>query len=260
MSGVAYRLAGVVYALNSTIANALSLLAFGLSSYAGVYSWLTAAGLQKAYSLLAFPAVLFIPWLVTVIAGFPLGFIHYVLTGHFHRAAARQEYAALRFASLNQQLYGAPPSKDEIDKFLSDMNSRRESWMPFLICGGTAMVLAALVLGGALGYQHAPSVPAAASEQDLLKGAVSAQLRRCWRQAAGDGVETIIVTVRWRLRRDGSLDGEPQVEDPEGSPAFQIAAAAAVGAVKACAPFRLPADKYSKWRTIIWDFDPREML
>ena len=100
-----------------------------------------------------------------------------------------------------------------------------------------------------------------AREQDLLKGKISAQLRGCWRlPGGGGGIETVVVTVHWRLRPDGSLDGEPQVERPQATPVFQIAAEAAVRAVKACAPFTLPPDKYSAWRAIIWDFDPREML
>jgi colicin import membrane protein len=41
---------------------------------------------------------------------------------------------------------------------------------------------------------------------------------------------------------------------------YQIAAEAAMRAVKACSPFTLPPDKYAAWKMIIWDFDPREML
>ena len=81
-----------------------------------------------------------------------------------------------------------------------------------------------------------------AREQDLLKGKISAQLRGCWRlPGGGGGIETVVVTVHWRLRPDGSLDGEPQVERPQATPVFQIAAEAAVRAVKACAPFTLAA-------------------
>jgi colicin import membrane protein len=31
-------------------------------------------------------------------------------------------------------------------------------------------------------------------------------------------------------------------------------------AVKMCTPFTLPPDSYAAWKTIIWDFDPRQML
>ncbi|MCC7253211.1 protein TolA [Hyphomicrobium sp.] len=98
-------------------------------------------------------------------------------------------------------------------------------------------------------------------EQDLLRSQISAQLRQCWKlPGGGGGIETMVVTVRWRLYPDGSLDGEPAIEAPQSGPVFQIAAEAAVRAVKACSPFTLPQDKYWAWKSIIWDFDPREML
>jgi len=98
-------------------------------------------------------------------------------------------------------------------------------------------------------------------EQDLLRAQISAQLRQCWKlPGGGGGIETMVVTIRWRLLPDGSLDGEPAIEAPQPGPVFQIAAEAAMRAVKACSPFSLPPDKYWAWRSIIWDFDPREML
>lgn len=98
-------------------------------------------------------------------------------------------------------------------------------------------------------------------EQDLLRSQISAQLRQCWKlPGGGGGIETIVVTVRWRLFPDGSLDGEPALEAPQSGPVYQIAAEAAMRAVKACSPFTLPQDKYWAWKSIIWDFDPREML
>lgn len=98
-------------------------------------------------------------------------------------------------------------------------------------------------------------------EQDMLKGQISGALRGCWRlPGGGGGIETTVVTLRWRLRQDGTLDGEPSIVDPQGGPVFGIAAEAAIRAVKQCTPFTLPPDKYSAWKTIIWDFDPREMI
>lgn len=98
-------------------------------------------------------------------------------------------------------------------------------------------------------------------EQDLLRAQISAQLRQCWKlPGGGGGIETMVVTLRWRLLPDGRLDGEPSPEAPQSGPVYQIAAEAAVRAVKACSPFSLPADRYWAWKSIIWDFDPREML
>ncbi len=100
-----------------------------------------------------------------------------------------------------------------------------------------------------------------AREEDLLKGLIISQLRNCWKlPGGGGGIETTVVTLKWHLRLDGSLDGEPAVVEPQSSAVYQIAAEAAIRAVKTCQPFNLPADKYVAWKTIIWGFDPRDMM
>ena len=100
-----------------------------------------------------------------------------------------------------------------------------------------------------------------AREQDLLKSQLSGQLRRCWHlPGGGGGIETTVVTLTWHLKPDGSLDGLPKVVEPQSGPVFQIAAEAAVRAVTRCAPFELPPDKYAVWKTVTWNFDPREMM
>lgn len=101
-----------------------------------------------------------------------------------------------------------------------------------------------------------------AREADLLASQIRQQLRNCWRlPGGGGGIETTVVTLSWRLRPDGSLDGEPQVVRPQSDPVYQIAAEAAIRAVKTCSPFTLPADKYEFWSLIEeWNFDPNEML
>ena len=101
-----------------------------------------------------------------------------------------------------------------------------------------------------------------ATERDLLTGIIKTRLRECWHlPAAGGGTQTPVVTLKWRLRLDGSLDGEPQVVAPRGDPAFQLAAEAALRAVRACSPFdQLPPDKYKNWSAITWDFDPSQQL
>jgi colicin import membrane protein len=98
-------------------------------------------------------------------------------------------------------------------------------------------------------------------EQDLLRSQISQQLRGCWKlPGGGGGIETMVVTVRWRLRPDGSLEGEPALDSPQSGAVYQIAAEAAIRAVKMCSPFTLPPDRYWAWKSIIWDFDPREMM
>ena len=73
--------------------------------------------------------------------------------------------------------------------------------------------------------------------------------------AGGGGPDTPIVNVRFRLNQDGSLNGEPVVVDRQNTPLFAIAADASVRAIKQCAPFQLPPDKYSAWSDVTWAFD-----
>ena len=43
--------------------------------------------------------------------------------------------------------------------------------------------------------------------------------------------------------------------DPQNTPLYHIAAEASIRAVKQCAPFQLPPDKYAAWSTVTWAFD-----
>lgn len=115
--------------------------------------------------------------------------------------------------------------------------------------------------GPTLGSAEGRDKQISASEIAVLKGMIQARLKPCWvLPSGGGGSDAPVVTLRWRLKPDGSLDGEPQVEQPRGDPLFRLAAEAAVRAVQGCAPFDLPPDKYNTWRVIIWDFDPSQML
>jgi colicin import membrane protein len=115
--------------------------------------------------------------------------------------------------------------------------------------------------GPALGAPEGKDKQISASEIAMLKGRISARLRGCWRlPSGGGGSDTPVVTLRWRLKPDGSLDGDPHVEQPRGDALFRVAAEAAVRAVRDCSPFDLPSEKYSTWRTITWEFDPSQMM
>lgn len=100
-----------------------------------------------------------------------------------------------------------------------------------------------------------------ATEADMLNSMLDQQLKSQWRlPAGGGGTQTPIVAVRWTLKPDGTLDGEPQVLSPQNNPMFQVAAEAAVRAIKAAQPFKLPPEKYANWRDNTWKFDPSKML
>jgi colicin import membrane protein len=113
----------------------------------------------------------------------------------------------------------------------------------------------------ALGAPEGRDDRISASELAMLKARISQRLRACWRlPSGGGGSDTPVVTLRWRLRPDGTLDGDPHVEQPRGDALFRIAAEAAIRAVQQCSPFDLPPERYSTWRTITWEFDPSQMM
>lgn len=100
-----------------------------------------------------------------------------------------------------------------------------------------------------------------AREQDLLKGMIKSQLAQCWRlPGAGGGTEIPAVTLRWQLAPDGSLQGEPRIQNAPNDTLGNAAAESALRAVRGCQPFRLPPESYEGWRDIEWVFDPRQML
>jgi len=99
------------------------------------------------------------------------------------------------------------------------------------------------------------------SEIDAFK----VQMRRCWSVPAGAAnAQSLAVRIKVFLRPDGSLLQPPQLIDTSrlqsGDNYYRAAAESAMRAIRRCAPFRMPADKYQSWREIDLNFDPREML
>lgn len=106
-----------------------------------------------------------------------------------------------------------------------------------------------------------PSLPVTSSEID----AVRRQIERCWNLPAGardasDLKVTIVV--------DMNVDGTPrraEIEDEalmQGDAFHRVAAESALRAVlnPRCQPFKLPRDKYERWRTMTIVFDPKDMF
>lgn len=95
------------------------------------------------------------------------------------------------------------------------------------------------------------------SEIDALR----AQIQACWNPPAGAvDARELIVRVRLQLRQDGSLQADPMLMNRGGHPAFQIAAEAAMRAIRRCQPYRLPIAKYDVWKDVEVTFDPRDMF
>ena len=96
----------------------------------------------------------------------------------------------------------------------------------------------------------------AVNEIDALR----AKIAQCWSPPPGGlGADAIVVKIRLQLNEDGTLTGLPTVANSGNSAFFQAAADSAVRAVYQCQPYVLPAEKYSLWRDMILNFDPRQM-
>lgn len=103
------------------------------------------------------------------------------------------------------------------------------------------------------------SLPMTISELDALKQ----QVQRCWNVPTGAvNAEDLVVSIEVRLNQDGSLNGNPRIvnEGSYKSDFHRIAAESAKRAVILCGPYKLPADKYERWREITMNFDPKDMF
>jgi hypothetical protein len=91
--------------------------------------------------------------------------------------------------------------------------------------------------------------------------ALRARLAQCWNiQLAPPDPSELRVKLKMFLNPDGSISQAPQVLEVGSSEFARSAAESAVRAVRRCAPYNLPAEKYDSWREINVTFDPREMF
>jgi outer membrane biosynthesis protein TonB len=93
-----------------------------------------------------------------------------------------------------------------------------------------------------------------------LADALKSQIYRCWSPPVG-APHPSIVDFEVSLNPDGSVARPPQLLENSGDAYFHAAVEAARRAIYTCAPYRLPADRYSDWREISdLRFDPSEMM
>jgi len=99
-----------------------------------------------------------------------------------------------------------------------------------------------------------------------LKTMLQSEIYRCWSPPVGaPHAEDLIVTYELYLNPDGSVAQPPQLAANSaaavaGNPYMAAAAEAARRAIYTCAPYRLPAERYSQWRDVTLIFNPRDML
>ena len=97
-----------------------------------------------------------------------------------------------------------------------------------------------------------------------LEAALRAQIANCWRAPADlSNPGRLAVTVHIELAVDGRLASEPVLISPASRAGADgtllVAIDSALRAVRQCAPFTLPADRYESWRSVNFNFDPRTM-
>lgn len=99
-----------------------------------------------------------------------------------------------------------------------------------------------------------------------LGDALRNQIAQCWSPpVAAPHPADLIVDFELFLNPDGSVARPPQLAAnsaaaASGNPFTRAAAEAARRAIYECAPYKLPANRYSDWRDITLEFDPRQMM
>jgi len=144
--------------------------------------------------------------------------------------------------------------------------------MPFARCRWLASTCLAVMLSLALATRPSSAQPREAqkpgnapdskelTENEMQK--LIARLADCWvvPKAVRDA-PTLIVTVRVKFAKDGSLAEPPKVLNSSSDPRFAAAAKSAIAALTKCAPFSfLPAAKYAAWEEVIVDFNSEMMF
>lgn len=99
-----------------------------------------------------------------------------------------------------------------------------------------------------------------------LEAMVQAQVERCWNPPAGaKDAEDLVVKIRIWLTLEGKLVRPPQILSQNffssaQNSFYRVAAESAARAVRRCAPYNLPKDRYDQWNEIDLNFDPSQML
>ena len=89
---------------------------------------------------------------------------------------------------------------------------------------------------------------------------------RCWAPPVGaPNPNDLVVDFDLQLNADGTVLGRPQLSGNSasamGNPYTRAAAEAALRAIYQCAPYNLPAKRYSDWKEVNpFQFDPRQMM
>jgi colicin import membrane protein len=120
----------------------------------------------------------------------------------------------------------------------------------------------------AAGGENATGQGLTVNERELIGAIIRGKIRdeRCWNPPVGStGADKINVTLKFRLERDGTVDGTPSVLNGDGSVQFTTAAESAVRAILNCSPFDQLASRLGHlydegWNTVTVNFRPDQMF
>ena len=95
----------------------------------------------------------------------------------------------------------------------------------------------------------------AANAATIINALVS-QVKGCFDVPPGARDANIAVRIHFLLNRDGSVNGQPEIQSMNSDPIFDATARAAVAAIMQCQAYKLPADQYDQWKENNLDFNP----
>ncbi|MFZ1775504.1 MAG: cell envelope integrity protein TolA [Rhizobiaceae bacterium] len=81
-------------------------------------------------------------------------------------------------------------------------------------------------------------------------------IARCWNLPLIENVGSLTAKVSFQLDPNGALAGNPQIIVSSGNRPFDESA---LRAIKKCAPFDLPRDRWEEWKSIVVNFDPQNI-
>jgi hypothetical protein len=117
---------------------------------------------------------------------------------------------------------------------------------------------------GRLGSQNIKGIGAQDAMTADLRSLLQSEIYKCWSPPVGaPHPEALTVEFQLYLRRDGPIAQPPKLlatGASSGDPFMRAAVEAARRAIYTCAPYRLPAERYGLWQSVIFVFDPRDMF
>ncbi len=93
-------------------------------------------------------------------------------------------------------------------------------------------------------------------------GLIKEQMERCW-SVTGMSNPAVKPLVRLQLSPTGHIAVQPALVNTSADPAFRAIADSGMRAIRACAPYRIPAkfaDSFQDWKTVTVKLDPSDLL